>query len=139
MSQTTNMQRVEQELIAEIQKRGLAHVLQWIGGWYDKTAQAEVEDDLQAVLLEHAQDPEARELHLLDHMLPAAESNTNFSTSVGRNLYRQSLIAARAKELNSLFCPNSDEVPTTGASRQGRRQRWEAWQAKRKAKAAASQ
>lgn len=128
MTQNVNMQCVQDAFVKEINERGLAHVLQWIGVWYDRAAEAEVADDLATVLREHAADPEARELHLLDRLLPMAESITNYSTSLGHNVYRQALVGARSKELNTLMSMDGKDAPNVG--RTARRNRWEAWRAK---------
>lgn len=132
-----NMKAVERKLIAEINEKGLGHVLRWIGVWYDRAAEAELADQLKMSLGERHADPEARELFLLDRMLPAAEGNTNFSTSAGHNLFNQALIAAAAREINAMNdydAKSSGPAPAT--SRSGRAARWDAWRAKQSAQQA---
>lgn len=133
----TNIERVQAQVIAEIEKNGIVHVLQGVSGWYDKAAEAEVQDELVRALGKPDAEPESKELMLLDRLLPDAVSNSSFGTSPGHNLYKQALIAARARELNTMLSSAPDgKVPVTPASRLGRRERRERWGEQRAARAA---
>lgn len=137
MTNQTNIERVQAQFIAEIEKNGIVHVLRWVSEWYDKAAGAEVQDELFRALGQPDLEPEAKELVLLDRLLPEAESNSSFSTSPGHNLYKQALIAARARELNNMLSSAPDsKIPATPASRRGRRERWERWREQRETRQA---
>jgi hypothetical protein len=99
----SNIQEVQDKFLAAVAKDGLVHTLQWIGTWYDRAAEAAAEDELQRGLGEFAGDSEARELALLDHLLPNSERVSNYSTSAGHNLYQQAMLAAQARLLNQLI------------------------------------
>ncbi|WP_146039561.1 MULTISPECIES: hypothetical protein [unclassified Variovorax] len=111
------MQEVQAKFLADVAKNGIVHTLQWIGTWYDQVAEAAAADELKNALGEFADDAEARELALLDRLLPEAEGISNYNSSAGHNLLREANIAARARLVNRHMFGN------TGPS--GRRMRWD--------------
>ena len=101
MTQNTHVAKVQAKFIAEIEKNGMAHALEWIGGWYSEMSEARVRDLVEIELSPDLQsDPEARELHAMDHLMSLGRSNNNYSSSVGANLSRQALVAAFSNALD---------------------------------------
>lgn len=126
----THVEKVQQAFINKIKEDGLLHTLEWISVWYERAAQAELDDALQARDERQSLDNEAAELFCLDKLLPSAETADNFSTSPGHNLMRLARMAAVARELNR----GNREYPSSSSSRY---RRWERWGEARRANEAA--
>ncbi len=124
MSDTPNMDKVQAALIADIQKNGMLHTFEWMHGWFEKVAEAAVEDELANKLVSHADDPTARGLMAMDMMMPLATSVSNHSSSPSANLLRQGRLAALARIVNYDF----GRAQSYG-SQAHRRIAWEQWHA----------
>lgn len=94
----TQIDLVTEAFIAEIQKKGIVHVFEWMSGWFDKVGAAVVEDELAGYLGDFAKDKDAVNLHLLEQMSRLAESVTNQSSLESSNMMRRARLAAMAKK-----------------------------------------
>lgn len=118
----TEIEKLTKELISAIEKKGLVHTFEWMHGWFDSVARAQVKDELNQYLGEHAKDHEAVNLYLAERVVRESASISNHSTSASSNLMRQSRLSAMAKILDS----NHDAY--VGSAH--RRDQWDAWNEK---------
>ncbi|MFK4706152.1 hypothetical protein ABIC83_002991 [Roseateles asaccharophilus] len=102
VAEPTKVDAVQKLLIAEIEKRGIVHVLEWIGQWYTSAAKAFVADEMARQLDDKVGDKEALELSLLEKLLSDASGVANYSTGSGHNLFRQAVVAATASRLREV-------------------------------------
>lgn len=119
---TPAVARVQAEFEAALAKDGLVHTFEWMSGWFDQVAHAQVSDELTQALGEHAQDPQARSLQALDMLMSLATSASNTSSSPSANLMRLARLTALANIVEGRF-----GSPIGYASRASRNQAWEAW------------
>lgn len=101
----SHVKKVEQEFIKEIQNKGILHAFNWLDGWLNAAADAEVRDNLDQVSADcEGQSSEfkseARELQLIEQLMSGAGLVSNYSTSAGTNLMRQAKVSALTKLLN---------------------------------------
>lgn len=105
----TAVSKVQEAFIAEIQSKGIAHVLDWIGAWYTGLADAEIADKLADLggpdNPNFGKDPEVQCLVLEDELFGVACSVNNYSTGQGTNLLRQARTAALSARLRRLRGP----------------------------------
>lgn len=125
-SDTPNLDRVQAEFEAELRSKGMAHVFQWMHGWFDKVGRAIVEDELLHVLGDKARDSQARALAAMDLLMPLASGISSHSTSASANLLRQSKLSALADIVDYDF----GHAQGYG-SRLHRAAAWDEWQEKR--------
>ncbi|MEJ6002513.1 hypothetical protein [Paucibacter soli] len=98
----TRTARVQEAFIAEIQKNGILHALEWIGAWYQKAAAAHLEDELSRQLGGHARDRELVALALTDMLLSDGSLVANYSSGPGENLMRQATVAEVSRRLREI-------------------------------------
>lgn len=105
----THVEEVTKKFIHEIQKKGMAHTLQWISGWYKDLAQAAIEDSVDAELAAHPQRTFSRQeksvvtaIACLEIINSQASSIDNHSTSQGANMLTQARLAAAASTLSRI-------------------------------------
>lgn len=113
----SNVAQVQDLFLAEVQKHGIQHALEWVTGWYERIAMARVRDEMEGALGTFIEDQEARELWLTDQLEDAAKRVSNRSTSAGHELAKDSYVSALARELERSGKP-------------GRRERWDALRAR---------
>ncbi|MCC5612021.1 hypothetical protein LC612_36140 [Nostoc sp. CHAB 5834] len=95
----TQVEKVTAEFLAEIQERGLPHVLEWISSWYTKVAKAKLQDDF-AGIEGRATSAAWKEIQTAELLMYDARSGFNYSTSPGANLMRQARISVLADMLD---------------------------------------
>lgn len=119
----TNVERLQKEFIAALQKDGMAHTFEWASGWFDKLGAAMVEDELRNGMGEHAKDPQAVNLFYMDRVMQMASNVSNHSNMASSNMLRQARLAAMATAVdrNKAHCYGS------GANR---REAWKTWEEK---------
>lgn len=85
---------VTQALIQALQAKGASHVLQWLDGWYERVAMADLRDYYE--LTGPKPMPVDWAARLAEEVLRDAQS-TGQSTSVAANQYRRARLASMAK------------------------------------------
>jgi hypothetical protein len=96
----TNLERLKAELLAEIEERGIVHVFEWMHGWFDRVAEAQIRDQMADYLAPHGKDQEAINLYLMERMMCEARSVSNHSTSASANLMRQARVSVMAQMID---------------------------------------
>jgi hypothetical protein len=119
-SSMTELEKVEKEFLAEIEKRGIVHVFEWMHSWFGNVAQASIKDEMKGYLGVHAKDPDAINLYLLDRMMSMAKQVSNKSTSSSANLMNEARVSVMASMI--------EENHNGYGSRYVRSQTWERWQ-----------
>ncbi len=99
-SKPTELERVKAEFLAEIEKRGIVHVFEWMHGWFDTVAAAQIRDEMADYLAPHGKDQQAVNLHLMERMMCDARSVSNHSTSASANLMRQARVSVMAQMID---------------------------------------
>lgn len=93
----SELEKVQEKFIKEINDHGIAHVFEWMHGWFGAVAKAMVQDDLQNQLGDLAKDPRAVNLYLMDHIMQLSNYADNHSTSPSSNLMKQARLSSMAK------------------------------------------
>ena len=95
----TELHSTQEAFVAELRKSGIHHTLEWIGGWYDRVAQARVEQTLKNELGEHAGDREAAMLTCETYLVSTATGVSSRGSSDGHKLMKDAEVAAWATRL----------------------------------------
>lgn len=99
MSETTKIAAAQEQLIKDIESKGIVHVLEWINGWYAVTASARLDDAIENALGEHQRDREGLRIFLMRELASEAPLVFNRSSQDGPNLMRQAYVAEIAARL----------------------------------------
>ena len=99
----THVEKLTEVFIAELRERGIVHTFEWMAGWFDRVAQAQLEDELDRMGSDYPtreMRDEATNLHLLQLMSQMAQSATNTSSLPTSNMMRHARLAAVARVFN---------------------------------------
>ncbi len=118
-----NLDRVQQQLFAAIEKDGLRHTFEWMHIWFDKVARAEIDDELLQSESGH-KDRNLRALIAMENIATLSRSATSFSSSASANLMKQARLSGWAHVL---------EASNGYGSRTAVRQEFDKWRAARDA------
>lgn len=102
---------LQEKLIEDIQKGGIAHVLSWIDGYYTEYAEAALRDRLaDPGLAPLLKEKEGRQLYLTYLLYSEAPSADSSSSSMGTNALRRAQVAAVGRlARRELAATNNDQ------------------------------
>lgn len=89
-----HVDKIQETLLKDIKERGIAHVLEWIDGYYDLLAEATIKDRIASL------PKEEHPAYLMTLASHTGRYASNHSTSQGHNMFRlaEAVAAARSAQ-----------------------------------------